>query len=320
MIKNQKSHISISSNEYSDNSLDKNKNKKQSLNNINLEQYLNKLILISLKHKKFLERNDYFYSQLKRQTNIKKVKLKLTPFQKYEKFKMISKKIKLNKTKNKYPLNTKKYPNKINTLLTTKNYKIKNKIYENNSNNPVNHYSNSNYIINNKPIFNKTKLYINSIDTNNNFYPNLKIKKNKYSHLSYDSTINAMNKNKNKIILILTSQNEKLSIELENIINRDSQLLHTLGRDTYLRAVQYENKNVIDSSLNHLNGFTQIKKKENDYDKNANDIKLKDINYRVNFNELGNNPVPAESTRNKTGLKLNMQYTSSFGEDLDQRK
>ena len=123
-----------------------------------------------------------------------------------------------------------------------------------------------------------------------------------------------------KHILILTSQNEKLSIELENIINRDSQLLHTLGRDTYLRAVQYENKNVIDSSLNHLNGFTQIKKKENDFDKNVNDIKLKDNNYRINFNELGNNPVPAESTRNKTGLKLNMQYTSSFGEDLDQRK
>ena len=123
-----------------------------------------------------------------------------------------------------------------------------------------------------------------------------------------------------KHILILTSQNEKLSIELENIINRDSQLLHTLGRDTYLRAVQYENKNVIDSSLNHLQGFTQIKKKENDFDKNVNDIKLKDNNYRINFNELGNNPVPAESTRNKTGLKLNMQYTSSFGEDLDQRK
>ena len=49
-------------------------------------------------------------------------------------------------------------------------------------------------------------------------------------------------------------------------------------------------------------------------------LNLKDNNYRVNFNELGNNPVPAESTRNKTGLKLNMQYTSSFGEDLDQRK
>ena len=123
-----------------------------------------------------------------------------------------------------------------------------------------------------------------------------------------------------KHILILTSQNEKLSAELESIICRDSQLLDTLGRDTYLRAVQYENKNVIDSSLNHLNGFTQIKKKENDFDKNVNDIKLKDNNYRINFNELGNNPVPAESTRNKTGLKLNMQYTSSFGEDLDQRK
>ena len=205
MIKKQKSHISISSNEYTDNSLDKNKNKKQSLINNNIEQYLYKLILISLKHKKFLERNDYFYSKLKRQTNIKKVKLKLTPFQKYEKFKMISKKIKLNKSKNNYAFNNKIYQSKINTLLKTNNYNFqKNKAHDNNNNNNNNNkiYQvdyHSNYLNNNMQFVNKTKLHINSIDTNSNFYPNLKIKKNKYSHLSYDNTIKTMNANKDKM-------------------------------------------------------------------------------------------------------------------------
>ena len=62
-----------------------------------------------------------------------------------------------------------------------------------------------------------------------------------------------------KHILILTDQNEKLSSELECIIHRDSQLLDTLGRDTYLRAVQYENKNVINSSLDCLQAFSKQK-------------------------------------------------------------
>ena len=62
-----------------------------------------------------------------------------------------------------------------------------------------------------------------------------------------------------KHILILTEQNEKLSSELECIIHRDSQLLDTLGRDTYLRAVQYENKNVINSSLDCLQSFSKPK-------------------------------------------------------------
>ena len=79
-----------------------------------------------------------------------------------------------------------------------------------------------------------------------------------------------------KHILILTDQNEKLSCELENIINRDSQLLNTLGRDTYLRAVQYENKNVINSSLDCLQAFSKQKcGLECDCDNKYNDIKYK---------------------------------------------
>ena len=62
-----------------------------------------------------------------------------------------------------------------------------------------------------------------------------------------------------KHILTLTNQNEKLSAELEAIISRDSQLLFTLGRDSHLRAVQQENKNVINSSLDCLQAYTQCK-------------------------------------------------------------
>ena len=123
-----------------------------------------------------------------------------------------------------------------------------------------------------------------------------------------------------KHILILTSQNENLSAELENIINRDSQLLNTLGRDTYLRAVQYENKNVINSSLDCLQAFSKNPNKNLECDKSINDIKFKDNNYGINFNEIGSKPLSANPMRNKSGLKLNMQYSSSFEEDLGQRK
>ena len=125
-----------------------------------------------------------------------------------------------------------------------------------------------------------------------------------------------------KHILILTSQNENLSCELENIINRDSQLLNTLGRDTYLRAVQYENKNVINSSLDCLQAFSQNPNKNIELDKNGNvnDNKYKDNNYGINFNEIGNKSVSMSPMKNKSGLKLNLQYSSSFEEDLGQRK
>ena len=60
-----------------------------------------------------------------------------------------------------------------------------------------------------------------------------------------------------KHILILTDQNEKLSAELEAIISRDSNLLFTLGRDTHLRAIQQENSNNINSSLDYLKAHSQ---------------------------------------------------------------
>ena len=129
-----------------------------------------------------------------------------------------------------------------------------------------------------------------------------------------------------KHILILTSQNEKLSAELENIICRDSQLLDTLGRDTYLRAVQCENKNVINSSLDCLQAFSTNKTPSNiniENSKKFDDIKQykENNNYGINFNDIGNKSISSTTNplKNKTGLKLNMQYSSSFEEDLGQK-
>ena len=197
-MKKQKSHITISSNENNNNS--NNLNKKSNLDKANqpfkneiLEKYLNKLILISLKHKKFLERHDYFYSQLKKKNNLKKIKLKLTPFQKYEKFKNFTKKIKLKKnliTENNH------YKNKNNLIL--KNYK-NNNLNKNKTEN--NQFCLTNYqaksLNNNNRIRNKTRIYINSI-TNYNYNNNEpKILKNKFSFMSYDNNqMNSMNINK----------------------------------------------------------------------------------------------------------------------------
>ena len=130
-----------------------------------------------------------------------------------------------------------------------------------------------------------------------------------------------------KHILILTSQNEKLSAELESIICRDSQLLDTLGRDTYLRAVQYENKNVINSSLDCLQTFSKNKNCNLNCEKKYDDINIKskdykdykDNNYGINFNQIGNTSSPISPMKNKTGLKLNMQYPTSLEEDLGPR-
>ena len=84
--------------------------------------------------------------------------------------------------------------------------------------------------------------------------------------------------------------------------------------------MQYENKNVINSSLDCLQAFSQNQNKNIDFDKNVNDTKYKDNNYGINFNEIGNKSTSMSPMKNKSGLKLNMQYSSSFEEDLGQKK
>ena len=54
--------------------------------------------------------------------------------------------------------------------------------------------------------------------------------------------------------------------------------------------------------------------------KNIKNIK-KIIIIGINFNEIGNKSISTATNplKNKTGLKLNMQYSSSFEEDLGQK-
>jgi len=98
-----------------------------------------------------------------------------------------------------------------------------------------------------------------------------------------------------KHILILTNQNEKLQAELEAIISRDSKLLFTLGRDSHLIAIQNENKNAINSSLDCLQAFSQNKGRIN----NPNNFS------KTNYNNFGKNI-------NSYGMDMNMNKTMSY--------
>ena len=169
MDKTLKSHITISStdsnNSTFNNFMKNNSDKKKPLINDNLEKDLKKLILISLKNKKYLEKNDYFFSNSNRnKKNIKKRKLKLTPFQEYEKYKNLSMKRQLSNSE----LNSSQFNDpwpkiNINELLTIKNCHHLKK-----SKSDLNHLClcnyNDNLLNNNYNKKNTTKFFISSID------------------------------------------------------------------------------------------------------------------------------------------------------------
>lgn len=241
MNKKQKSHISLSSFEENDNSfncLNQNSNNNNNklatshTNNKNVSQYLNKLILISLKHKKFLERNDYFYSQLRTKNKMKKVKLKLTPFQQYEKYKNFSKKLQSNNIKinsfrpsdnyYKYKLKNKQ----LNNMFTSKNEnENENRFLRKNKTQNNNKFcltSSHQMYQSNSKIKKKEKIFINSLDINLLSEP--KIKKNKYSSVSYDTYLN-INKKNNKMKII-----NKYKMGLRNLSNKDENSLYEASK------------------------------------------------------------------------------------------
>ena len=121
-LKLYKSHLSISS-------IDESKENKKSKNKFtDIEKYMNKLILISLKTKKFYEKNDYFYEEEKRKKfDLKNIKIKLTPFQKYQRYKTkktLTTEKQINNSKTilyNYPINNRIRKNKINPNLFTIN-------------------------------------------------------------------------------------------------------------------------------------------------------------------------------------------------------
>lgn len=204
MDRNQKSHISTSSvdsNYKTYNDFFKNNNKYNNVNNNDLD--IKKLILISLKNTKYLEKNDYFISKSTKQKTFKKIKLKLTPFQIYEKYKMYSN----NKQKhinnsilNSFPLTNLLSRN--NNLITIKNYNI---IKKNKSD--LNKLFNTNYTHsylkrNIKPR-NNNRIFISSIDSNkiNKVFKksSIRIKKNLYLNDSYEYNFKKNSDKSNKI-------------------------------------------------------------------------------------------------------------------------
>jgi len=225
-----KSHISISSTESNKNTFNYYKNKGKTENrknesiNSNVEKELiKKLILISLKNKKFLERNDYFFSETKRQRNNKKIKLKLTPFQLYEKFKKFSMKRQLsNKYINSYPCSENhRSRNKINNLLTITNYRQfkKNPNFKRLclTNTNTNSNSNFNNLYRNFKPKNNAKIFISSID-------NCKKKFNTFS--PYKSNVNIR-----KYMQLTDSYDNKLSDHLNLYSNINKNEINQLSQN-----------------------------------------------------------------------------------------
>jgi hypothetical protein len=234
-----KSHISISSTDSNKNTFNYYKNKGKTENrknesiNSNIEkEMIKKLIIISLKNKKFLERNDYFFSETKRQRNNKKIKLKLTPFQLYEKFKKFAMKKQLsNKYINSYPYSeNRRSRNKINNLLTITNYRRlkKNPTYAKHLclTNTNSNFNYNNLYRNFKPK-NKAKIFISSIDNSKKkfktFSPyksNLNIRRHMQLTDSYDNKLSDnLNSNIIRNEINQLSQNSQNSYRCRTISN-----------------------------------------------------------------------------------------------------
>ena len=260
-----KSHISISSTESNKNTFNYYKNKGKTENrknesiNSNVEKELiKKLILISLKNKKFLERNDYFFSETKRQRNNKKIKLKLTPFQLYEKFKKFSMKRQLsNKYINSYPCSENhRSRNKINNLLTITNYRQfkKNPNFKRLCLTNTNTNSNSNFNNLYRNIKPKLKNIINNFnDKNSNYSVNKKRKtlKRANTQINICNKINQLkkeNEKKRKIIMdypIIKSKNhimisELLKLKSSNLkIQLIKLIINILKKMNSIKKVKY---------------------------------------------------------------------------------
>ena len=267
-----KSHISISSTDSNKNTFNyykkkgKIENKKNESINSNVEKELiKKLIIISLKNKKFLERNDYFFSETKRQRINKKIKLKLTPFQLYEKFKKFSMKKQLsNKYINSYPgSENHRSRNKINNLLTITNYRKLKK-------NPTfakhlcltNTNSNFNYnkLYRNFRPKNRIKIFISSIDNSkknfNTFSPyksNLNMRRHMQLTDSYD---NKLSDNLNLYSNININKNEINQLSQNN---QNSYRYRTITNNFYLK----KKVNLPHTNIKNIKTIKNVKKAKN---------------------------------------------------------
>lgn len=207
-LKIYKSHLSISS-------VDEGKENKKSKNkHTDVEKYMNKLILISLKTKKFFEKNDYFYEEEKKKKfDLKNIKIKLTPFQKYQRYKnqkiLLTEK-QINNTKtilHNYPINNRMKKNKINRNFFTINNTNINRMRKNKTdqNNQFYHTHNNFFFKPKKKLF----LQLNEL-TEPNVYQTINKNKNNNNKFNTRSksnyqTINILKTNK----IIQTSESKK---------------------------------------------------------------------------------------------------------------
>jgi hypothetical protein len=255
-LKRYTSHLTISSD---DNNIEKQKAK----NNLShIEKYIKKLILISIKTKKILEKNDYFYEEEKRKKfNLKNIKIKPTPFQKYQKFKnnkfpiLTQNNFNNNNNKNKriltsYPINNQQRVIKINSnLITISNFNIKHlRKNKTHSNNQYQFYrTHNNFFFKPKRIL--TNLNLKTEPNNNNFtiksktnYRTIKINKS-------NKIIQTAEPKKRKREKIFSALNK---FPILNIFNYHSKINNKLFEsDKYEKE---ERKNKI-----HLDNFAKIK-------------------------------------------------------------
>ena len=255
-LKRYTSHLTISSD-------DNNKESQKAKNNLShVEKYIKKLILISIKTKKILEKNDYFYEEEKRKKfDLKNIKIKPTPFQKYQKFKNNKYPIILKQNNNKtnkriltsYPINNHQEMNKINSnLITISNFNIKHlRKNKTQSNNQYQFYrTHNNFFFKPKRILTHLNL---QTEPNNNILKQDTIKsKTNYRTIKINKSnkiIQSAEPKKRKREKIFSALNK---FPILNIFNYHSKINNKLfENDKYEKE---ERKNKI-----HLDNFVKIK-------------------------------------------------------------
>ena len=225
-LKKYKSHISMSS-------IENNKENDEGKDKLlNTEKYIQRLILISMRTKKILEQNDYFLEKDKRKRfDLKNIKLKPTPFQRYQtiknkKYAIFEKQNNINNKKRaitSYAINHNNRMNKTNThLLTINNFNFKKpkSLRKNKTHNDNQFYhTHNNFFIKRKNIainytdWNETNNYSYN---NNNIYNQLQ---NKNFRVKSNYCTIHINKNSNKSNKVCqTNDSEKTKNNNNNLL------------------------------------------------------------------------------------------------------
>ena len=250
-FKRYKSHLTISSEDKN------NKERQLAKHNLsNVEKYINKLILISIKTKKLLEKNDYFYEGEKRKKfDLKNIKIKPTPFQKYQRIKT-KKFLTLEKQNNNhkriltsYPITNRERKNKNNNYLISINHFDFKQLRKNktNNNNQLFHHTHKNFFSDLKDQ--------NPFQFQNEQNDNLKTlrQKSKYQSISikktnkFIQTAEQNKKSKRKIFSVLDK------FPILNIFNRNSKLNENLFVCKSGKRKEEKNFKI------HINNFEDVK-------------------------------------------------------------